>query len=394
MSNGKSKILGGKMKWSLIAMFVLALSAAGLHWLGAATPPSGPPPWLQTEAIQQGDLEVTVACTGSLQAMGTVEVGTEVSGTIKNVLVDYNDQVKKGQILAELDLELFDTEGARTRAETQRAAALLRQAEAEYRRNRPLLEEGHLSAKEFLDYETSLATAKADLLTAQAAQKKAETNLRKASIRSPIDGTVIERQIEKGQTVAASFNTPTLFILAEDLDRMEIEADVDESDIGQIRQGQKVRFTVQAYPDETFSGTVSQIRLNPTEESNVVTYTVVINSDNEKGLLLPGMTATIDFIVAAADNALLAPNAALQYTAREKTGAKGPALLVTDRHGPPRRVAVTAGLSDGARTVVQSPDLRAGMMVVTGEKAEEKKSGGNLFSRLMPRPSHKRGPGH
>ena len=380
------------MKIALIVLITLALLATGLRWLIAQPPPAGIPSWLQTAQVSSGDLEVTVACTGSLKAMGTVEVGTEVSGTIKQVLVDYNDQVKKGQVLAELDLEPFNAEVDKTRAETLRAKALLRQAEAEYRRNQPLVDEGHLSAQEFLEYETGLATAKADLLTAEAAQKKTMINLRNARIRSPIDGTVIEREIEKGQTVAASFNTPTLFILAEDLARMEIEADVDESDIGLIRQGQKVRFSVQSYPDELFPGTVAQIRLNPTEESNVVTYTVVIEADNAQGLLLPGMTATIDFVVNAVADTLLAPNSALQYAAREMPDEKGAALLVLDAEGRPGRVAVTTGLSDGTRTAVTAPNLIDGVTVATGETAAEKKSGGSLFSRLMPRPRGRGGP--
>jgi HlyD family secretion protein len=330
-----------------------------------------------------------VSCTGTLQAVGTVAVGTEVSGTIEKVLVDYNDRVKKGQILAQLDLELFQAEAAKARGEVLRARALLRQAEAEYRRNRPLLAEGHLSAQEFLDYETGLATARADLMTAEAALKKSDTNLRNAGIRSPIDGTVIERQIEKGQTVAASFNTPTLFILAEDLARMEIEADVDESDIGQIREGQKVRFTVQAYHDREFDGRVAQIRLNPTEESNVVTYTVVVEAANPEGLLLPGMTATADFVVDGVENALLVPDAALQYAARTAPGSNKAAVVVLDGDGRTRRIAVTAGLSDGVRTAVDAPELGDGASLVTGEKTAALKSGGSLFSRLMPRTSRR-----
>ncbi|MEZ4598591.1 MAG: efflux RND transporter periplasmic adaptor subunit [Syntrophotaleaceae bacterium] len=387
MSSIHTRYASRKIKTALIALAILTLLAAGLNWLIGQPPPSASPPWLQTAKIIRGPLEVTVSCSGSLQAMGTVEVGTEVSGTIRTVLVDYNDQVKKGQILAELDLDLFNAEVAKARAETLRAKAMVRQAEAEYRRNQPLLEEGHLSAQEFLDYETGLATARADLMSAKAALRKAETNLRNARIRSPINGTVIEREIEKGQTVAASFNTPTLFILAEDLERMEIEADVDESDIGQIRRGQKVRFTVQAYPDESFPGSVAQIRLNPTEESNVVTYTVVIEAANERGLLLPGMTATIDFIIDAVENVLQVPNAALQYAGKRGSAS----LLLIEGEGPPRRVSVATGLSDGTRTVVESAELREGLVVVTGEKSEKRKNNGNLFSKLMPRPPH-RGP--
>ncbi len=373
-------------KGILILCLTLLLIAAALNWLFASPQQENQLASLRTATVERGDLEVTVACTGSLKAVGTVEVGTEVSGTIKKVLADYNDQVVKGQILAELDLELFEAEAVSARAATLRANALLKQARTEYRRNQPLLQQGHLSAQEFLDYQTGRATAEADVMAAEASQKKAETNLRNASIRSPIDGTVIEREIEKGQTVAANFSTPTLFILAEDLARMEIEADVDESDIGQIKQGQQVRFTVQAYAEEVFPGTVTQIRLNPTEESNVVTYTVVITAANDKALLLPGMTATIDFIIQDLKNTLLAPNAALQYAARALSVQVGAALVVVDDQGRSQSLAVTAGPSDGAHTAVAGADLIAGLRVVTGTKTPAKKTSGNLFSRLMPRP--------
>jgi HlyD family secretion protein len=388
MSVNKPKTGKRLLKAALILSAALLLTAIALHRL-IASPPGQTAASLQRTTASRGDLEITVSCTGTLQAVGTVEVGTEVSGTIEKVLVDYNDRVKKGQILAQLDLELFEAEAARARGETLRSRALLQQAEAEYRRNRPLLAEGHLSAQEFLDYETGLATAKADLMTAEAALKKAETNLRNASIRSPIDGTVIERQIEEGQTVAASFNTPTLFILAEDLARMEIEADVDESDIGQIRKGQKVRFTVQAYHDREFDGRVAQIRLNPTEESNVVTYTVAVEAANPEGLLLPGMTATADFVVDGVENALLVPDAALQYAARATPGSDEAAVVVLDADGRTTRIAVTTGLSDGAQTAVDAPGLAEGAFVVTGEKTATQKSSGSLFSRLMPRPQRR-----
>jgi HlyD family secretion protein len=341
---------------------------------------------LQTETVAQGTMEITVACTGSLRAVGTVDVGTEVSGTIGKVLVDYNDRVHKGQVLAELDLELFESAEAEAKAAVMGSEALYRQALSEFRRNQPLHEQGHLSDQEFLEYRTSLATTRANLQSSKAALAKAQTNLRKAHILSPIDGTVIEREIEEGQTVAASYSTPTLFVLAEDLARMEIEADVDESDIGQIRQGQKVRFTVQAYPDQVFDGQVAQIRLNPTEESNVVTYTVVVEADNQGGKLLPGMTATAEFVVEQVDNALLVSNAALQYAARKAPVDDGAAVVVLDSDGRMRRVAVVAGLSDGIHTAVSAQELGAGVTVVTGETAPEQAAGGSLFSRMMPRP--------
>ncbi|ABA87625.1 efflux pump, RND family, membrane fusion protein [Syntrophotalea carbinolica DSM 2380] len=372
---------------------VLLIVCGGYYLLmlgfGFAAQPDGPPPAaLQTGKVSRGSMEVTVACTGSLKAVGTVEVGTEVSGTIGKVLVDYNDRVRKGQVLAELDLELFKNAVDEAEANQMGAEALYRQALSEYRRNQPLHQQGHLSDQEFLEYRTALATTGADLQSSKATLAKARTNLRKARILSPIDGTVIEREIEVGQTVAASYSTPTLFILAEDLARMEIEADVDESDIGLIRKGQKVRFTVQAYPDRQFHGEVTQIRLNPTEESNVVTYTVVVAALNDGGLLLPGMTATADFIVDVEDDALLVPNAALQFAARRHPSAKDAAVLVLEDGGRLRRLAVVSGLSDGVQTTVLTEGLTEGMVVATGEASSEERSGGSLFSRLMPHPRH------
>ena len=374
---------------SALKIILIVCGVSSLLMLGygmAAHSGGGPSAMLQTETVAQGVMEITVACTGSLRAVGTVEVGTEMSGTIGKVLVDYNDRVHKGQVLAELDLELFESAEAEAEAAVMGSEALYRQALSEFRRNQPLYDQGHLSDQEFLEYRTSLATTQANLQSSKAALAKAQTNLRKAHILSPIDGTVIEREIEVGQTVAASYSTPTLFVLAEDLARMEIEADVDESDIGQIRQGQKVRFTVQAYPDQVFDGQVAQIRLNPTEESNVVTYTVVVEAANQGGKLLPGMTATADFVVEQVENALLVSNAALQYAARKAPVDDGAAIVVLDSDGRERRVAVVAGLSDGIHTAVSAQGLVAGMDVVTGETARNQDSGGSLFSRMMPRP--------
>ena len=180
-------------------------------------------------------------------------------------------------------------------------------------RNKPLFEKGYLSESEYLNIKTNGETSTADLKQAEAALSKARINLEYTIIRSPIAGTVIERTVDPGQTIAAAFQAPKLFVIAQDLTRMQIEADVDESDIGLIKQGQNARFTVQSYPDISFSGRVRQIRLQPTTTQNVVNYTVVIGAGNEKGLLLPGMTATVDFLVEEKKNALLVPNAALGY---------------------------------------------------------------------------------
>ncbi len=264
--------------------------------------------------LKRGDLEIIVDSTGTLSAVQTVEVGCQVSGIVKSLSADYNDVVKKGQVLAELDRTPFEISVQDAEASVMRGNARMEQALAEYQRNKPLFEKGYLSETEYLNAKTTFEASQADLKQAGAALSKARINLDYTIIRSPIAGTVIERTVDPGQTIAAAFQAPKLFVIAQDLTRMQIEADVDESDIGSIKQGQNARFTVQSYPDISFSGRVRQIRLQPTTTQNVVNYTVVVDAGNEKGLLLPGMTATVDFLVEEKKNALLVSNAALGYS--------------------------------------------------------------------------------
>jgi HlyD family secretion protein len=349
--------------------------------------------------VEQGPLETLVSSTGTLAALETVEVGTQVSGTIARLEVDYNDHVRKGQVLAVLDQALFAAQVQEAEANVAKARATLTQAEDEQRRNQPLFDKGFLSAQEFLPISTGVNTARAARAAAEASLTRARTNLAYTVIRSPIDGTVIKRSIEAGQTVAASLNTPTLFLIARDLAQMQIEADVDESDIGQIRTGQPVRFTVQSHPDETFQGRVSQVRLQPRTISNVVNYTVLVEASNDKGLLLPGMTATIDFVVNRLENALLVPNAALRFQPREETpgttgaapvSGKGAAdekaarLFTLGADGRLQSLPVTKGESDGIKTAISGAGLREGLEVVSGLKPAEKVVKGNFFSFLRP----------
>ncbi len=268
--------------------------------------------------VTRGDLENLVSCTGTLSAVGTVEIGTQVSGSIDSVFVDFNDTVKKGQLLAVLDTTLLAAAVRDAEAGVLRATAQMELAESEFKRDIQLYDKDLISEQAFIASQTNSKTAQASLTTSKASLDRARTNLKYAVIRSPIDGTVIHRNVEPGQTVAASFSTPTLYIIAEDLARMEIHAQVDESDIGQIKNGQEVRFTVQTYIDETFAGTVRQIWLQPTTVQNVVTYTVVIDANNRDNLLLPGMTATVDFILEQKQDVLLIPNAALRFTPTEE----------------------------------------------------------------------------
>jgi HlyD family secretion protein len=304
--------------------------------------------------ITRGDLENTVTATGALSAVGTVEVGTQVSGTLARILVDFNSKVHKGDLLAVLDTTMLRATVKDVQAGLMSAKAQYEQAKAEYDRNLPLAQKGYLSDEEFLPIRIGVQTREAAVKSAEAALDRATANLGYAVIRSPIDGTIIQRNIELGQTVAASLSAPTLFVVAENLSAMQILASVDENDISRIKDGQAVRFTVQAYPDDTFTGTVSQIRLQPLTVQNVVNYTVVINAPNENGLLLPGMTATVDFVIEQREGVLLVPNAALRITpskemlaelARESNGAPAGADSAGSQWG---RRGGTAGRGDSA----------------------------------------------
>lgn len=267
--------------------------------------------------LQIGNIEADVSSTGTVEAINTVEIGTQISGTIKKINVDYNDKVTAGQILAEMDLKLLSTNLTSAQANLGVSEAQLAQAKDEYERNKTLFEKGVIATKEFntskFAYNQALSAKKASA----ASVNNILVNMEYAHITSPINGTVIERSVEEGQTVAASFSTPTLFVIAEDLSKMQILADMDESDIGYIKNEMQVRFTVQTYPEKEFHGTVSQIRLQPIEINNVVNYQVVVDVDNKNGLLLPGMTANLEFVTNSAKNVLLVNNSALRFRPNE-----------------------------------------------------------------------------
>ena len=297
-------------KMCILLLLVVGLALGGIFFLQRSSV-SKQETEFTFEVLRRGNLENIVSSTGTLSAVGTVEVGSQVSGTIDRVLVDYNDKVTKGQLLAVIDTRVLEASVRDAKASVAKVQAQYNQAHTEHERYKKLFEQGFISELELMTYKTNVESAYSELVSAKEALKKADTNLGYANICSPIDGTVLERSVDAGQTIAASTTTPTLFTIAEDLAKMEIEALVDESDIGQIRQGMPVRFTVQAYPDDEFSGTVRQIRLNPTTSEGVVNYTVIVDASNERGLLLPGMTTTIDFLVQQRQNVLLIPNTAL-----------------------------------------------------------------------------------
>ncbi len=267
----------------------------------------------QTAEVTRGDIENTVSSTGTIESTVTIDVGTQVSGIISRIYADFNDPVRRGQVLALLDTVPLYTQVLDAEARLEQDNAQLEQARMNYDRNTPLYEKRLISQEEYLPFKYNLQVQSAVVKSSRAALTRARQNLDYAVIRSPIQGTVIQRAVEVGQTVAASFNTPTLFVIAQDLSKMEINALVDESDIGLIKTGQKARFTVEAYSDRTFEGRVRQVRLQPTTVQNVVNYTVIVDVENRDKLLLPGMTATLDFVVEERRQVLLVPSAALKF---------------------------------------------------------------------------------
>ncbi len=262
--------------------------------------------------VTRGNIENTVSATGTLEPVTSINLGTQVSGIINKLYVDFNDRVKKNQLLAVLDTTLLSIQVGDAKASLLRAQSQYDKAKYDYERTAKLYKDSLLSELEYVTSKTSYESALSSVQTAQLSLERAERNMSYAFIRAPIDGTVIYREVEEGQTVASSFQTPNLFIIAEDLSKMEIHALVDESDIGLIKEGQSVRFEVQAYDNKTFTGTVRQVWMQPQTVQNVVNYTVVVDASNPDGLLLPGMTANLDFVIEDKQNVLLVASAALK----------------------------------------------------------------------------------
>ncbi|MDP8233136.1 MAG: efflux RND transporter periplasmic adaptor subunit [Candidatus Zophobacter franzmannii] len=297
----------------LIIVAVIALAFAGFYLFkpkGADTETSR----FEFTPVKRGNIENIVTCTGTLEPIGSVAVGTELSGTVDRVYVDFNDVVKKNQVLAVLDTTQLSINVRTSRADLTRIQAQYDLSDMKYKSDLELHKKGFISDLDLQSTETNFLSAQASLVSAQATYEKHVNNLSKyAIIRSPINGTIINRKIEEGQTVASSYSTPTLFTIAEDLSKMQIYALVDESDIGQIKEGMEVLFTVESYQDLEFKGVAKQIRLQPQTVSNVVNYTVVVETDNKKSILLPGMTATVEFIVEQQMDVLMVQTSALKY---------------------------------------------------------------------------------
>ncbi|HZM95727.1 MAG TPA: efflux RND transporter periplasmic adaptor subunit [Vicinamibacterales bacterium] len=352
-------------------------------------------PAFTTAEITRGNVISTVEATGTLEAVTTVQVGSQVSGTISALHADFNSEVRKGQIIAELDASLLETQVEqakatviRLQADADRARLQAADAALKLKRARELFERQLIPAT---DLETAESTARgadaavkgaeAQVVQAQASLNQAQVNLSHTIIRAPIDGVVIARNVDVGQTVASSLQAPTLYILARDLTEMRVNASIDESDIGDIHPKQKVRFRVDAYPNETFTGRVAQVRLQPVVQQNVVSYVTVIDVPNPGLKLKPGMTAAVTIETARAEDVLKVPNAALRFTPADAGGtrparagnSRPPAssdddkgaiwVLAQDR---PTRVPVRTGISDGRDTAVLEGELTQGAAVITG----------------------------
>lgn len=305
------------MKKKLIIVSAVLLTVLIVWFLLGKNSPAGKTNQYEYAETKIGTIENIITGTGSLSPVSTVEVGTRVSGTIDKIYTDFNEYVKKGQVLAVLDTTLLSASVREAEANLLQAQVQYRQSQIDFKRAEELYKKDFIKETEFEQSKTDMEIKKSAVLKAEVNLEKMERNLDFAIIKSPINGTVIQRNVEVGQTVAASFSAPVLFIIAEDLAKMEILGLVDESDIGMIKVGQNVRFTVEAYFEKTFFGTVQQIRLQPETISNVVTYTVVIDTDNEEGLLYPGMTATIDFITEKKEDILVIENKALRFAPPE-----------------------------------------------------------------------------
>ncbi len=397
----------------------IAAAAAGLSLLAGGAwfyryAEAKEAPAYRFAAVERGSLQSSVSATGALSAVRTVQVGTQVSGQVSGIYVDFNDRVRKGQLLARIDPTLQQQAVQDAQAGLERAQAQLSLAQAEYARNKQLFDAKIVTASEYGAVESNFAVQQANVKSARIALQRAQKNLGYTSIYAPSDGVIIERNVDVGQTVAASLSAPQLFLIANDLSQMQILASVSESDIGAINEGQQVKFTVQPYPNQTFTGTVRQVRLQSTTQDNVVNYTAVVGVGNPDGKLLPGMTATVQFLTASANDVLTVPNAALRYrpaaeqiaeavngqqatgsdsTQRSRTtgdsaqwrarrgaaggsaggarsgartGASVGTLWTVDASGKLTSVRVRTGLSDGSKTQVQGRDLKEGTQVVVG----------------------------
>jgi HlyD family secretion protein len=408
----------------LIGVSVAAGLIGGGVWFAKQREAKNPEVRYKLAAVEKGDVTQTVSANGTLNPVVLISVGTQVSGTVRKLYVDFNDKVKKGQALLELDDALVSATERQSAANVVNAQATLELAQANEARMKSLLAQEYVSKQEYDQASQALKSAKAQLALARAQNERDRANLNFTVIRSPVDGVVIDRVVDLGQTVAASFQTPTLIKIAQDLSEMRIDTSFAEADIGGIREGQKARFTVDAFPNRQFTGEVQQIRLNPTNQQNVVTYNVRINVANPDEVLLPGMTAYVNIGVQKREGVLLVPNAALRFkpadpaekksengqkngptvasvptpgsgagAGADGSGPKGPAkgkkrdgqsgtvhVLAGDEIKP---VSVQLGITDNRMTEIVGGELKEGERVVTGENSTGVKPPSSVGMRMF-----------
>ncbi|WP_035383008.1 efflux RND transporter periplasmic adaptor subunit [Ferriphaselus sp. R-1] len=382
--------LSPTVKKILLASTVLGIVAAAV-WLLPRS--SSPNPRYLTEAVERGALTQTVSANGTLNPVTLVSVGSQVSGIVKSLHADFNDHVTAGQVLLELDPALVQAQAQQSAASVASARASLDLAQANEARIRSLYAQEYASRQELETAVQALKAARAQLTLTEAQAARDRTNLGYTQIRSPVSGVVVSRQIDVGQTVAASFQAPVLFQIAQDLSKMQINSSFAEADIGNIRAGQPASFTVDAFPGRQFKGLVRQVRLNPTTQQNVVTYNVVIDVDNPDSLLLPGMTAYVGVVTAEKTEVLKVPNAALRFRpegaerANRKNGAQKKGLPV--QPGTLRgsvyvldaeklkQIPLLVGASDGKFSVVVEGELKAGDAVVVEDTQPDKSAKSN-----------------
>ena len=373
----------------LLVIFVTLLSGAGIwYWQSKSDPRQDR---YKTQTVDRGDIVQSISANGTLNPVVLVNVGTQVSGTVYRLHADFNDRVKAGDVLAELDPALFKAQLRQSEANVDNSHVALKLAQRKMARNRALVEKGFISGDALDTVEQQLEVARAQLAVDNAQLARDRTNLNYSVIRSPISGIVIARNVDVGQTVAASFQTPTLFQIANDLRQMQIDTSVAEADIGQLHLDQAVHFTVDAFQEREFTGVVRQLRLNPTIQQNVVSYNVVVAVTNEDETLLPGMTANVRFTVAQKRNVLRVPNAALRYKPSEADVDATPAgelragkrLLYRLEEGNRVPIYVKTGIADNNFTEVIGEDIKEGDELIVREIGDKDKSGSKFRFRMF-----------
>lgn len=393
------------LKKIVVLLLLAGLAMAGYAYYKAKTK-LRPEDIYRLEEVTQGDLSQSVSANGTINPVTLVNVGTQVSGIVNKLYVDFNDKVTKGQVLLELDDALLKAQIEQTRGNLNNAQASVDLAQANEARNRSLFVQEFVSKQDLDTSVQALQSAKAQREVARAQLKRDQVNLSYTIVRSPVSGVVVDRQIDVGQTVASSFQTPTLIKIAQDLSKMQIDTTFAEADIGNIKVGQSAKFTVDAFPNRSFEGVVKQVRLNATTTSNVVTYDVVVSVDNTDQALLPGMTAYVNIMFAQHKNVLMVSNVTLRYKpklndqtaqkwhAKDKSTqdksksndggfTKGKVFVLKD--GKPQLIKVKIGITDGKSTEVVSKDLAVDTKVIVGENSSDAQAANSASNMRPPR---------